>query len=126
MFGILKRFAYAGLLVLGGFSVAMAQDQTPTFYPMPAIAIQYETRNCGYDTVMISTQLEYFDSSMTDRLSAYMPKIMAVVYGEMKKHLNQHKSIEDRKVKEMILHTVNRVVKQGRVEDVLIMNIVHG
>lgn len=127
MLELFKRLIGAAILVGITASVSVAEEEAPpVFYPMPPIAIQYETKNCGYQTVMISTQLEYEDSSKTERISAFMPKIMANVYADLKKYLNKKKEMDDQVVKQMVLSVVNRMVGRGSVNDVLIMNVVHG
>lgn len=126
MYGTLKRIIWAILLLGGMTSTGLAEETPPIFYPMPAIAVQHETKNCGYDTVMISSQLEYDDQAKTERISAYMPKIMASVYAELKKHLNKEKSVSDPVIKQIVLSAVNGIVGQGTINDVLIMNVVHG
>lgn len=123
---IVKRLLGAVFLALAVSTTATAEDQPPIFYPMPAIAIQYETKNCGFKTMMISTQLEYMDNTKTDRITAFLPKIMSIVYADLKKHLVKDQTMSDHQVKTTVLNVVNRVVGRDSVQDVLIMNVVNG
>ena len=119
------------VLVLGlnlqaaGSARAADGEVLPTYYPLPGLAVQYESKNCGYRTVVIEAQLELADGSKIERVTAYSPRIMADLYGAVSKYLEKNKKLNDNPVKQIIKTVSNKVLGRGQVSDVLIMNVLN-
>lgn len=122
-----KKFlaaAFSCLVLSGGLPAASASEEIPLYYPLQPLSVQYETKNCGSTTVVIRTQLEFYGGqSKNERITAYMPKIMSMLYGNTRSYLRQKQGHSAREVKELFHKTANKVLGQGFIHDVLIMNI---
>ena len=97
----------------------------PTYYPLDGIAVQYESKHCGYRTVVITAQLELGSLDQTERVTAYTPRINANLYAAMTRYLKKNKKVVDSPVRQIIKTTVNKILGKDYVKDVLLMNILH-
>ena len=118
----------AGILFLwlAGTSSVFAQDDPsglPVYYPLGGLAVQYESSLCGYKSIVIDAQLELNNVSQIERVTAYSPRIMANLYGSMSRHMQKNKKFSDGAVKQIYKNTVNKVLGENAVKDVLIMNV---
>ncbi|RED53949.1 hypothetical protein DFP90_101748 [Aestuariispira insulae] len=129
----LKRLLSLACLMLAlgymGGHAAYAEDDDgealPTYYPLPGLAVQYESKNCGYRTVVIEAQLQLADAKHIERVTAYSPRIMADLYAAVSRYLDKNKKINDNPVKQIIKTVSNKTLGRGQVTDVLIMNVLN-
>lgn len=116
------------MIMLGTLGTASAEGEAPplpTFYPLDGIAVQYETKHCGFRTVVISAQLELESLDQTERVTAYAPRINANLYAAMTRYLKNNKKIVESPIRQIIKTTVNKILGKNYVKDVLLMNILH-
>lgn len=124
LFGLLMACWIVALTSTHG-AAEEGEEVLPTYYPLQGLAIQYESKNCGYKTVVIETQLELSGADQIERVTAYTPRIMSDLYKAMTRYLLKNKRFNDSPVKQIYKTTINRVLGKDVVKDVLIMNVMH-
>lgn len=96
-------FSVAALL-----STPVRAADLPHYYDMGTIHVQFTNNSCGTHTIVITYQIEYKDPSQTETITAFKPKIQAVLFGALNDHFIQTGNTR--------LKSINRVMTKNVVE----------
>lgn len=96
-------FSLAALL-----STPVRAAELPHYYDMGTIHVQFAHDSCGTNTIVITYQIEYKDPAQIDTITAFKPKIQAVLFGALNDHFIQTGNTR--------LKSINRVMTKNVVE----------
>jgi hypothetical protein len=121
---------FLGLLTVLGFlgtsERAFAEDESAgsvLYYEMDMLHVQYEDERCGFKTVAIRYQIEYKDASKGTFITAYKPRIEAMIFDSLSEYLAEKRKARPRPIKKLMLAAVKNALGQDIASDVLITEL---